>query len=69
MLTPAFHFSVLQQYFKSIVENGEKTMDTLISRGEAIYDVSELVTDHTLKIICGTYKFTRRKFYFKKSVK
>lgn len=55
MLTPAFHFSVLQQYFKSIVENGEKTIETLISKGEDVYDVSDLVTDYTLKVICGTY--------------
>ncbi|XP_058796311.1 cytochrome P450 4C1-like [Phymastichus coffea] len=61
MLTPAFHFNILQQYFKNIVENGEKTMEQLLSKGEAIYDVDEVVSNFTLKVICETamgVKFT-----------
>ncbi|XP_058796636.1 cytochrome P450 4C1-like [Phymastichus coffea] len=68
MLTPAFHFAVLQQYFKSIVETGEKTIQDLISKGEAIYDVTDLVADHTLKVICDTamgYKFDDKDFLIK----
>lgn len=53
LLTPAFHFSVLQQYFKSISENGRNTIEELLSKGEAVYDVNDLVADHTFRIICG----------------
>ncbi|NP_001165987.1 cytochrome P450 4AB6 isoform X1 [Nasonia vitripennis] len=54
ILTPAFHFHVLQKYFDIIVENNEKVMHSLKSNGSVINNLVELLTYYTLDVICET---------------
>lgn len=56
ILTPAFHFNVLQKYMNNIVENSEKVVESIKSKGTAAnLDVVPMVTDYTLNVICGSF--------------
>uniref|UniRef100_UPI003B5B31EC cytochrome P450 4C1-like n=1 Tax=Leptopilina boulardi TaxID=63433 RepID=UPI003B5B31EC len=55
MLTPAFHFNVLQQFLDIFVEQGNNLVKNLKSQGdETIQNVVPLFTKYTLNTICET---------------
>ncbi|XP_043273337.1 uncharacterized protein [Venturia canescens] len=54
ILTPAFHFNVLQQFVEIFVEQGEKMVDFLKSDKENVQDLSKFLTKFTLNTICET---------------
>lgn len=54
MLTPAFHFRVLEQFLDIFIEEGNKLVENLkLSTNENIHDIVPLFTKHTLNAICG----------------
>ena len=54
ILTPAFHFSILQKYMQSLLEHSEKMVESLKhEKGILIKDLELWVTDFTLNVICG----------------
>lgn len=58
ILTPAFHFNVLQKYVSNIVENSEKVIENIKSKGNSVdLDVIPLVTEYALNVICGKLGF------------
>lgn len=56
MLTPAFHFNILQEFLDVFVEQAQELVHSLKSRGSdsVIEDVVPLFKKHTLKSICET---------------
>ncbi|XP_051172502.1 cytochrome P450 4C1-like [Leptopilina boulardi] len=56
MLTPAFHFNILQEFTDIFVENAHKLVESLKSKEskEITKDIIPLFKMHTLKIICET---------------
>lgn len=54
MLTPAFHFNILQDFTDIFVENAEKLVESLKSKEGVTKDIIPLFKIHTLKIICET---------------
>ncbi|CAL7940657.1 unnamed protein product [Xylocopa violacea] len=55
MLTPAFHFNVLQQFVEILIEQGEGFVQTLKNeKGPVVKDLWQLMSEHTLNIICET---------------
>uniref|UniRef100_UPI003B5ACDA8 cytochrome P450 4C1-like n=1 Tax=Leptopilina boulardi TaxID=63433 RepID=UPI003B5ACDA8 len=55
MLTPAFHFRVLEQFLDIFIEEGNKLVENLkLSTNENIHDIVPLFTKHTLNAICET---------------
>ena len=58
MLTPAFHFSVLQQFIDIFDEQGTSLVKYLKSQGdETVKDIVPLFTKYTLSTICGNNYF------------
>lgn len=55
MLTPAFHFNILQEFTDIFVEQAQKLVDSLKSKDneDVTKDIVPLFKIHTLKIICG----------------
>ncbi|CAH2102416.1 unnamed protein product [Euphydryas editha] len=59
ILTPAFHFKVLQKYYSALEENSERLINALEkTSGEAI-DVVPVISEYTLNTICETAMGTR----------
>lgn len=56
MLTPAFHFNILQEFTDIFVEQAQKLVDSLKSKDneDVTKDIVPLFKIHTLKIICET---------------
>ncbi|CAK9799487.1 Cytochrome P450 4C1 [Anthophora quadrimaculata] len=55
ILTPAFHFNVLQQFVDIFIEEGEHLIETLKSEGQpCVKDLLQLFSEHTLNVICET---------------
>ncbi|XP_043470023.1 uncharacterized protein LOC122503517 [Leptopilina heterotoma] len=54
MLTPAFHFNILQDFTDIFVENAQKLVESLKSKEGVTKDIVPLFKIHTLKIICET---------------
>ncbi|XP_001601822.2 cytochrome P450 4C1 [Nasonia vitripennis] len=53
ILTPAFHFSILQKYFDITSEQGERFIEDLKAEGdETIKSLMPLCSNYTLNIIC-----------------
>ncbi|NP_001352146.1 Cytochrome P450 9-like precursor [Nasonia vitripennis] len=52
ILTPAFHFNVLERYLTITVENSERAVKSLRGKGECVQDLVQFLTQHTLNIIC-----------------
>ena len=58
MLTPAFHYGVLQQFVDIFIEHGNNLVEYLKSQGDdTIQDVVSLGTKHALNAICGKNHF------------
>ncbi|XP_058800775.1 cytochrome P450 4C1-like [Phymastichus coffea] len=54
ILTPAFHFTVLQQYLEIINENDERIVKQLRAEGESVQNILPIVSNYTLNVICET---------------
>jgi len=52
MLTPAFHFNILQQFVPVLIEEGEN-MAKALKNSTIIKDVIPFVNEHMLNAICG----------------
>ncbi|OXU30847.1 hypothetical protein TSAR_012651 [Trichomalopsis sarcophagae] len=52
ILTPAFHFNVLERYLTITVENSERAVQSLRAKGECVQDLVQFLTQYTLNIIC-----------------
>lgn len=58
MLTPAFHFGILQGFVEVFVEQGEHLVNRLKAKGDlVIEDIVPLLTECTLNSICREDKF------------
>ncbi len=56
MLTPAFHFSILESFFNIIIENTDNFMKKLSKEENSEeFDVYSYVNNWTLDVICGEY--------------
>ena len=54
MLTPAFHFGILQGFAEVFVEQGEKLVQRLKEKGDIVTeDIIPLLSECTLHSICG----------------
>lgn len=54
ILTPAFHFNILQQFVKIFIRKTKDLLNTLEERcDEPFVDVMPLITDFALHSICG----------------
>ena len=54
ILTPAFHFNVLQKYAIIIIENSTKMIDSLKSlKKDSTQSLVSFTAKHTLDVICG----------------
>lgn len=54
MLTPAFHFRVLEQFLDIFIEEGNKLVEHLkLKEDDNVQDLVPLFTKHTLNAICG----------------
>ncbi|XP_076634520.1 uncharacterized protein LOC143348322 [Colletes latitarsis] len=55
ILTPAFHFNVLQQFIDIIIEESERMTDLLKNEGGAVVkNLMPFYSEHTLNVICET---------------
>lgn len=57
MITPAFHFKILQKYRTAMNESSTKFIEKLYkaSEGETIFDFQEMVRNFTMDVLCGIY--------------
>jgi cytochrome P450 family 4 len=53
MLTPAFHFEILKEFFDVFREESDKLVETLSREAERIVDIIPISTQFTLNTICG----------------
>lgn len=54
MLTPAFHFSILQGFVDIFIEESQKLVYSLKTEGtEFVKNIEPLFTKFTLNAICG----------------
>ncbi|XP_039304801.1 cytochrome P450 4C1-like isoform X1 [Solenopsis invicta] len=55
ILTPTFHFNILQQFVEILIEEGESMTNSLKNAGSTITkDLVPLISEHTLNAICET---------------
>ena len=54
ILTPAFHFNILQKYLEILIDHGVKIADSLNkNENKNKVDLISFLTYHTLSAICG----------------
>ena len=53
ILTPAFHFNILQKYAITIIENSTKMVEYLKLEEDGTQDLVSFAAKNTLNIICG----------------
>ena len=58
MITPSFHFKILQDFQETMNLNSLKFMEKLrkAAEGEGIFDLQDMVHTFTLDVICGECK-------------
>ncbi|XP_032682980.1 cytochrome P450 4C1-like [Odontomachus brunneus] len=55
MLTPTFHFSILQEFTNILIEEGKHIVQKLKDVGGMVeVDIESFISEHTLNIICET---------------
>ncbi|XP_025997578.1 cytochrome P450 4C1 [Solenopsis invicta] len=55
ILTPTFHFNILQQFVEILIEEGERMTNSLKNAGDSITkDLTPFINEHTLNAICET---------------
>ncbi|XP_066581157.1 cytochrome P450 4C1-like [Prorops nasuta] len=55
ILTPAFHFNILQQFVDIFVEESERMCDSLkVEKGPVVMDLVPLLSESTLNAVCET---------------
>ncbi|XP_011706508.1 PREDICTED: cytochrome P450 4C1-like, partial [Wasmannia auropunctata] len=55
ILTPTFHFNILQQFVEILIEESENMTKTLKhTGGTVVKDLTSFVSEHTLNAICET---------------
>ena len=57
MLTPAFHFRILEDFLPVMNEQAEVFVECLAAKESEHFDVVPMITKCTLDIICGEFKF------------
>lgn len=56
MLTPAFHFSILETFLETFIKNSALMMEKLEKKvGSEGFDIFPYMSDCALDIICGKY--------------
>lgn len=56
MLTPTFHFNILQQFIPIFFRQARVTIKKLAgSKAEEGFDVTQYLPDFTLRVICGKF--------------
>lgn len=53
MLTPAFHFNILKNYFEIFKEESDSLVKTLEKTNEKVIDINPVSTQYTLNSVCG----------------
>ena len=53
MLTPAFHFDILKEYFEVFREEGDRLVETLKEKNDKELNVVPFATQFALNTICG----------------
>jgi len=54
MLSPTFHYNILQQFVAILIEEGEIMTETLKNtQSTVVKDLVSFVSEHTLNTICG----------------
>lgn len=54
ILTPTFHFNILQQFVEILIEEGENMTKSLKNiGGTVVKDLVSFASEHTLNAICG----------------
>jgi cytochrome P450 family 4 len=53
MLTPAFHFDILKEYFEVFKEESDKLVESLLEKVDKELNIVPISTRFTLNIICG----------------
>jgi len=54
ILTPTFHFNILQQFAEILIKEGENMTKSLKNTGGTLVkDVEPLISEYTLNAICG----------------
>jgi len=54
ILTPTFHFNILQQFAEILIEEGENMTKFLKNtRGTVVKDLVPFISEYTLNAICG----------------
>ncbi|XP_072942427.1 cytochrome P450 4C1-like isoform X1 [Epargyreus clarus] len=59
VLTSAFHFNVLRQYFINLEENNQRFVQTLEKTNEEIHDIVPLISEFTLNSLCESAMGTK----------
>lgn len=56
ILTPAFHFNILQQFVGILIEEGNRMTQSLKDlNGTVVKDLMPFISKHTLNAICGKF--------------
>lgn len=53
ILTPAFHFNVLQKYYPIVAENNLRLLEYLKKTDGKTFDIHPVMSEFTLHTICG----------------
>lgn len=65
MLTPAFHFEILKEFFEVFNEESDKLVSSLKPEDEKEINIIPVSTQFTLNTICGDIKIIFRQIKFK----
>lgn len=62
LLTPSFHFKILETSLEGMCRNTEQFVSSLLATGGKPTEIQELIRLSTLKIICGNIHFVNQLF-------